>query len=167
MRLFRQQGLSACRTGALLFSLLVGIAVPSVIIVVMETTLGETPLFPAIGEVGRRQFAAGENLFLIAILGLMPFVLLTGCLRFLSSRLNAYRFTILLVFGMLGILALMIPAHVSVWRPLYADESMSSTAVIAFVFIPVYSVLTMLIGLCVGWGISLLPFIRKADGDAH
>lgn len=163
MSLCRQKGLGAFRRWSLLLLVFVGLALPSLIVVVMEMTLGGTPLISAIGKVVRRQFASGENLFLIAILGLIPFVLLAGVLRYLSPRLTTYRFTILLVFGMLGIFALMIPAHMSVWRPLYTADSMSSTAAIAFVFIPVYCVATMLVGLGVGWGISLLRFRQSSS----
>jgi hypothetical protein len=62
--------------------------------------------------------------------------------------------------GLLGILAFMIPAHVSVWYPLYGGGHMASTAVIAFVFIPFYCIATLALGLLAGWAVSLIPFLR-------
>jgi len=55
------------------------------------------------------------------------------------------------ICGLAGILALMIPAHVSVWSPLYTEERMSSTAVIAFFFIPFYCIVTMGIGVSIAF----------------
>ena len=58
----------------------------------------------------------------------------------------------------MGILVLMVFGHVAVWYPLYSEDHMSSTAVIAFFFIPFYCLGTMAIGLLIGWVISLLLF---------
>ena len=56
-----------------------------------------------------------------------------------------------------------IPAHIGIWKPLYTHEHMSSTAVIAFLFIPVYCTVTMLIGLGIGLGISYLSGWRTRN----
>jgi NhaP-type Na+/H+ or K+/H+ antiporter len=40
---------------------------------------------------------------------------------------------------------------------------MSSTAVIAFVFIPFVAIGGMALGIFVGWLVSLLPLLRKSD----
>jgi hypothetical protein len=54
----------------------------------------------------------------------------------------------------------MVPAHVSVWYPLYGPGHVSSTAVIAFIFIPFYCLASLCVGLVVGWLISHLPRFR-------
>jgi hypothetical protein len=110
-----------------------------------------------------RQFAEGENLFLLALFGLVPFVALSVVCRVAARRLSSVRLACLGTGGLLGILGLMVPAHVAVWYPRYGPGRMSSTAVIAFVFIPFYCLVTLFIGLLVGWGVSLLPYFRHAD----
>lgn len=64
----------------------------------------------------------------------------------------------------MGILLLMILGHVAVWYPLYGGGHMSSTAVIAFFFIPFYCIAAMAIGLLIGWAVSLLPFFKNEMG---
>ena len=64
----------------------------------------------------------------------------------------------LFVGGLVGILVLMVFGHVAVWYPLYGGGHMSSTAVIAFFFIPFYCIAAMGIGLLIGWVISRLSF---------
>ena len=47
--------------------------------------------------------------------------------------------------------------HAAVWWPLYFGGHMSSTAVVAFLFIPFYALGFLVIGLVIGYLISLLP----------
>jgi len=140
--------------------LLVGLATPSAVILWLELFVAHTSLASAIVDLARRQFAEGENLFLLALFGLIPFALLSVtsfvAARFVSGR----RLACISSGGLIGILAFMVPAHVSVWYPLYGGGHMSSTAVIAFLFIPFYCVATLVVGLLIGLAISFLPFLR-------
>lgn len=67
----------------------------------------------------------------------------------------------------MGILVLMVLGHVAVWYPLYGGGHMSSTADIAFFFIPFYCIAVMAVGLLVGWVISRLPFFRNEIEESH
>ena len=145
----------------ILTPLAVGLLVPSATILGLQVFVGGISPFTAIADVLKRQFAEGHNLFLLALFGLIPFAVLSVTCFVASHRLSPARLSCLGVGGLLGILCLMVPAHVSVWYPLYGGGHMSSTAVIAFVFIPFYCLVPLLVGLIVGWGVSLLPFIRN------
>jgi len=135
----------------LLMPLVVGFVAPSIIILAVELFVAGMPLHGAIRDVASRQFASGNNLFLLAAVGLIPFLLLTGILILISrSEKGSDWVPWLSITGTLGALALMIPAHVGVWLPLYAGAHMSSTAVVAFFFIPFYCCVTMCIGLLIG-----------------
>lgn len=131
--------------------LLAGFLTPSLTILIMELALGRVPLGEAVSKLAARQFADGENLFLLAVFGLIPFALLSGLLLILwRSDRQRPRVPWLSAAGTIGALAFMIPSHVGVWLPLYTGEDMSSTAVIAFVFIPFVCCVTMAVGLLVG-----------------
>ena len=142
--------------------LTVGLLAPSIIIFCLEIFVGRINPFSSLADILRRQFAEGENLFLIALFGLIPFALLSVICLVAARYLSPARLTCVAVGGLLGILTLMVPGHIAVWYPLYGGGHMSSTAVIAFLFIPFYCLVTLAIGLIVGWGISRLPVFRPA-----
>jgi len=66
-----------------------------------------------------RQFAEGHNLFLLAVVGLIPFALLSVIL--LVNRPSSIRIAsgVYCIGGLIGILAFMNPSHVAIWYPLY------------------------------------------------
>ena len=125
----------------------VGALTPSGVIFVLDITLGQASASETLLSLAHRQFAGGDNLFLLAVLGLVPFVLLDGVLLVVRSRsTEPRRVAWLAVGGTLGALALMIPAHVGVWLPLYMHQHTSATAAVAFLFIPFFCCGSMLIG---------------------
>lgn len=152
----------AFRWWCLSLILVVGLVAPSLVILFLEITVGKIAPSASLRDIAHRQFAEGHNLFLLAVIGLIPFGALSILLRCLSSKLARLRFCFFSLCGLVGILALMIPAHVSVWRPLYTDEVASSTAVIAFLFIPFYCTVTMGIGLGVATLASIPAWIRES-----
>lgn len=140
----------------------IGLLTPSLIIFCLEVFVAHTPPLTATGHILHRQFAAGHNLFLLAVFGLIPFATLSTICAIAAKKLSPQRLACLGIGGLIGILGLMIPAHVAVWYPLYGPGHMSSTAVIAFVFIPIYCLGTMAVGLAIGWLVSLLPQFKTA-----
>jgi hypothetical protein len=149
----------------LIAPLVVGLLAPSIIIFCLEVFVGRINPFSSIADILRRQFAEGENLFLIALFGLIPFALLSVISVVAVRYLSPARLTCVALGGLLGILTLMVPGHIAVWYPLYGGGHISSTAVVAFFFIPFYCLVTLAIGLIVGWGISRLPFFRLAPNQ--
>lgn len=142
-------------------SLLTGLATPSLVIFVVMVTVGGVGPATAAADILRRQFAEGHNLFLIAAIGLVPFVVLSF-VAFLAARKQTPRQLACIVLGGLaGILALMVPAHISIWYTLYGPGHASSTAVIGFLFIPFACLVSLAIGLMAGWLFSRLPWFRQ------
>lgn len=137
-----------------LIPLFIGIITPVLIIFALEVTIGHIHPLVSLEQIAHHQFAAGENLFLLAIIGLIPFAILSCFLQRMRLKLTTTGLCCVTICGLIGILGLMIPSHIGVWKPLYTHEHMSSTAVIAFFFIPIYCTVTMLIGLGIGFGIS-------------
>jgi len=143
----------------------VGMIVPSAIIFLLAVAVAHTGPLDAMADIVRKQFAPGENLFFLSLLGLIPFAALSLACFFASRHLPPMRLACVAVGGLVGILVLMVPGHVSVWYPLYGGGHQSSTAVIAFVFIPFFCMPPLGIGLLVGWAVSLLPFARKSSAS--
>ena len=145
------------RVGSKLFwtilPLIVGILTPSAVIFALETTVGRTAFSVAVRDIASRQFAEGENLFLLSLIGLIPFVLLSIFALIAARFFSPRRLAAVSLGGLIGILALMIPAHVSVWWPIYAGGHVSSTSAIAFLFIPFYCIGSLAIGLLFGWSL--------------
>ncbi|MBI1285557.1 MAG: hypothetical protein GC183_14690 [Thiobacillus sp.] len=143
--------------------LAIGLLVPSLVIFCLEVFVGGVSPSAAAADILDRQFSEGDNLFLIAAFGLIPFVALSVVCAVAAGRLPPFRLACLGIGGLVGILALMIPGHVAVWYPLYGPGHMSSTALIAFLLIPFYCLGSLAIGLLVGWLLSLLPPFRHAS----
>lgn len=140
----------------------IGMIVPSLVVFYLQVFVGHIAPAAAVADILHGQFAEGENAFLGAVFGLIPFAALSAICARAAGAMTPLRLACIGVGGLVGILALMIPGHVSVWYPLYGPGHMSSTAVIAFFFIPFYCLVPMAIGICVGWLVSLLPIFRRA-----
>jgi hypothetical protein len=143
--------------------LAIGLITPSLIIFCLEMFVGHINPIASIADILRRQFAEGHNLFLLAAFGLIPFAVLSIFCFVAARSLDLPRFKCVAIGGLLGILGFMVPSHVAVWYPLYGPGHMSSTAVIAFVFIPFYCIATLFVGLLIGWLVSLLPTFRHGS----
>jgi hypothetical protein len=142
----------------LVLPLAIGVFVPSGVIFALEAMLTEKTVGQVLSDIASRQFAEGENLFLLAVFGLVPFVVLSVALLFVHrSRHGRPRLRWMAIGGLVGILALMIPMHVLVWLPLYTNADMGSTAVLAFLFIPWLCCASLIIGL----GTAELLFRRR------
>jgi hypothetical protein len=147
--------------------LLIGIPIPSLAIFYLEIFVAHNDLNTSVVNTLHSQF--NEYFFgtvMITMLGLIPFVTLSVICFIAAHRLSSARLACLGIGGLLGILALMIPSHIGVSYPLYSGGHMSSTASIAFVFIPFFCFIPLGIGLLIGWLVSLLPCLRKkCDGE--
>lgn len=112
----------------------------------------------AVADVASREFAEGENIFLLSLIGLLPFACLSFFTFLMAQRTSPRRLAFMAVGGLVGILAYMVPAHVAVWQPLYTGGHVSSTSALVFLFVPFYCVPVLVIGIIIGWVVSkLLP----------
>ena len=119
--------------------------------------MGRIPPLKSIQDIIHRQFARGDNLFLLALFGSIPFLIHIAVLFSSSFSMDSRRLDYLLWGGLTGTLIVMFWGHISIWGPLYSQGHMSSTAVIGFLFIPFLCIPTMLIGTGVGWFLSKRP----------
>jgi len=149
------------RWSCLLLVMIIGLILPTLIFFLMEITLGSISPGQAIGDIVSRQSADGDSLYLVVAFGLIPFGALAIILSALSFKLSRSRFVLFALWGLGGILAFMIPAHISVWAPFYTDEHLSSTGAIAFIFIPFVCTFTMLLGISVAVLASSRGWIRE------
>jgi hypothetical protein len=149
-----------------LASFATGLFLPSLIIFCLEVFVGGIAPLASMASIWRRQFSQGDNLFLLAAFGLVPFAVLSAVCFVAARWLSSSRLACVALGGLLGILALMVPGHVAVWYPVYGPGHASSTAVIAFVFIPFFCIITLCVGLFAGWIVSLLPHFRHATNVA-
>ncbi len=145
------------------FNLIIGFLIPSLVIYCLDVFVSENTPADALAETLRKQFAEGENIFLLAAIGLLPFIVLSIACFIAAYRLNPAKLACFYLFGFLGIVGFMIPSHIAVWYPHYSGGRMSSTSIISFIFIPFICVLTLGIGLLIGWYISRLPFLCKKN----
>ncbi len=119
-----------------------------------ERTVSALVKFPAL------LFAKGHNLFLLGVLNVIPviiFLLLTRWRYRIGQAEDPAAFfphkigiiaAGVVVFGV-GLLINLI-----VWMDVFRPAGGSSTAVIAFVFMPFYTLALMPVGYLVGWGIG-------------
>lgn len=112
-------------------------------------------------------FASGHNLFLLGLLSALPFVVFAFMTRW-RYRMSAAEdpktflphkwgviFAGTVVFGMSLFIQLV------VWMDVFNPKGGSSTAVIAFVFLPFYALALMPVGYLVGWLIGGVLARRK------
>jgi hypothetical protein len=146
---------------------ILGVLTPSLVIFILEVFVGHISPIRSALSILERQFAEGHNLFLITVFGFIPFAILIGITVILSHTVKGKRLDCLFIGGLLGILVVMVLSHLAVWHPLYGGGHMSSTAVIAFFFIPFYCIVAMVIGMLVGWAIAHLPFFKNETRESH
>jgi hypothetical protein len=149
------------KTICLVLPLAVGMLTPSLIIFIIMHFAGGYDIFTATHNVLIGQFKPGENYFLLSVISTVPFACLSVAVRNILIKKTLRATWCICVCGLIGILSLMIPAHVSVWYPLYSGNHMSSTSVVAFVSIPMYCLAAGSIGVLIGWLIALLPWFKN------
>jgi hypothetical protein len=133
----------------ILLPMIIGIISPSIILFLVQVFVGKRSILIAVQDIYSKQFAPGYNYFLLTIIGLIPFAVLSAIIarKVYSKAFSGKHTRLLCLFGLSGILILMIPGHFSVWSSLYGAGNASSTSVIAFFFIPFYCLITMFIGI--------------------
>jgi hypothetical protein len=142
--------------------LMAGILTPSVVIFILQVFVAKISPFKSVLDILNRQFAEGHNLFLLMLISFIPFAANIFVTWLASKKMSAARLDCIFWGGFIPVLGFTLVSHFSVWYPLYAPgQHMSSTAVVAFVFLPIAGLEYLVIGSLIGWVISLLPKFRK------
>ncbi len=144
--------------------LAVGILLPPVIRVAAEVISGGKSLPTVIAALPSLLFAPGYNLFLLFALSAAPFVALAFFVRSRVRGLDQFfgKSRAARLGGVIGAIVfcfvLTIGVQVDVWRGIYSVAPGSSTAVIAFFFLPVYALAAIGLGYLAGWLVGrILP----------
>jgi hypothetical protein len=95
---------------------------------------------------------------------LIPFAGLVLAMKVVYPYLPRWRLECVFWSGLLAITAFTAYGHASVWWPLYFGGRMSSTAVVVFLFIPIYALGVLVLGLAVGYLISFVPLLVNRRG---
>lgn len=88
----------------------------------------------------------------------VPFAIIALLCSLLALAICRKWLVLPILGGWTGTLLMTFPAMVSVWRPLFTDERVSSTAAIAFLFIPFYAIPRAVGGFVAGMLCSLLVY---------
>ena len=132
-----------------LMPLAVGLLVPSLVLFYLEVFVGDIPLLEAAANILGRQPGGGNNLFVFALIGLIPFVALSVILREMASRQwSPARLSCLAVGGLVGIFFVMVPGHYSMWYPYYGSGDPSSTGILALVALSMLTASVLPFTLC-------------------
>ncbi len=138
----------------LLAALLTGLLTPTLLLLAALVFTGHAP-----GEVvaeisdafSREKMNAGG----ITLLGMVPFLLLTGVLFLYLRKSDAHRGLFLLIGGLAGILAIYVPAHLSYWPAHFrSGGSLGFPHGLEFVIAPLFGIPAMGAGVAIAWLVS-------------
>jgi hypothetical protein len=141
--------------------LVAGILTPSLVIFILEVFIAKMSPLKSILDILQRQFAEGQNLFMLMVISFIPFGALILLTWVLNVKVESKRLACIFWGGFIAVFGLTLAGHISVWYPLYAGKHMSSTAVVALVFIPIYCLFMLIVGSLIGWIVSFLPKFRN------
>ena len=94
------------------------------------------------------------NLVMITVLGMAPFLLLTGSLWLYLRKTDTFRGLFLLMGGVLGIWVITIPSHLEYWPSHLRGATLGWPHGLEFVLAPILSVPVMGVGAVIGWVLS-------------
>jgi hypothetical protein len=142
---------SLTEQGAWVVPVVVGILAPPFISLLVATMVGGNPLGDSLLDVLLEQLKG--RAFIQTIFSLLPFAVLAGICHHNAGRIPTVTLWSVMTGGVLGILALMIPAYWFAWETLYnkipGDEKTAGAMV--FFFTPLYCLATMFGGMLLGW----------------
>ena len=107
------------------------------------------------------------GVLMFMLLAMIPFIAFIVLMDGISAKIKGSRLECIFWGGFLPVWGFTAYGHWSVWYPIYAHTHMSSTAVIAFLFIPFYALVPLVIGLLIGWGVSFLPPFQEGKPPAR
>jgi len=145
------------------YPVVLGFISPSVIKLFVQMKVGHQTFIQAFKDIMSKQFETGQNLFLVSLLGLLPFIVLATILFVYVKTHNLRSSWCWTLCGKLGTYSVMIPAHIAVWAPMYSKGLILPTGLTSYLFIPLASTASMLVGLLLARRLTQLPwFIHES-----
>lgn len=148
-----------------------GLLLPLVVRVIAEYMFKGKELLLLLSSVPALLIAPGENLLIVALLNDIPFIAFALVVRHIMKNLSVryrkfyYHNITGLICAAFAITILSIDLNYSVWSDVFIHAS--STAVIAFMFLPVYGLISLVLGYSFGFGLvwALKKLKRREKGD--
>jgi hypothetical protein len=142
---------SLAERGAWVLPIMFGLITPTLVWVAVNVTVAGTPPADALMDT-LLEHLKGRGL-LLDIFSLVPFVALAIISHYNAGRVPGITLWSVTIGGIVGILALLIPAYWVAWDTIYntvvGDEK--TTGALVFFFTPLYCLATMLGGMLLGW----------------
>lgn len=137
--------------------ILFGIAMPWLVRILVEAAYKPEQIVAILTRFPSLLFAPGHNLFLLGLINSIPFIVFAFLTRWryrMSAMEDAKTFQPH-KWGVIGagltVFAMTLFIQLVVWMGVFNPRGGSSTAVIAFVFLPFYALALMPVGYLVGW----------------
>lgn len=137
--------------------ILLGFVLPWIVRISVEAAFKPNEIGRILARFPELLFASGHNLFLLGLLNALPFVVFAFMTRWryrMSAAEDPKTFLphkLGVIFAGTTVLALTLFIQLVVWMNVFSPKAGSSTAVIAFVFLPFYALALMPVGYFVGW----------------
>lgn len=130
-----------------------GLVTPPLVEFLVQVLAGGISPFNALTRIYNNHLEVGHYFFML--LAFIPFGVLSLVLSIMNLWTLPERLYAMLWGGLLPIFGITALGHFVVWYPLYApDLHASSTAVLMFIFLPIYCLLSLPFGLLAGWAVS-------------
>jgi hypothetical protein len=136
-----------------LLPIAIGLLLPSIVLFYVLVNIGGYSIGNAFGEVLTEQFEEGTNLFFIAILTAIPFLILSLVVIYQMFVYSIRRAMVFNVLGLSVLVSFIVPVYYFNWKDLYAGEHVSSTSCLIFLFVPIYACIALFFSLMIGWSI--------------
>lgn len=148
-----------------LIPLVVGFLVPTLMVFLVEVGhRGRSP-----GDVIHdflKHPSGWFGFFLMGSIGLVPFALLDFLIMRLPETFSRRRIVCVGLFGLLGILPVMVLLYWDALAP-FSGKRPSSTSALAFLVVPPVTIVPMLVAIAVGWIISSLSWFRQPEREIN
>lgn len=154
---------SLAERGSWVVPVVVGILTPPLIWIVVAMAVGGRGFGDALLDVLLEHIRG--RAFMHGLFSLLPFVVLASISYYNAGRIPSFTLWAVTLGGIVGILALLIPAYSIAWITLYNDVvgDEKSRGALVFFFTPLFGLATMLGGMLVGWVTARI--IRRGVDD--
>jgi hypothetical protein len=142
---------SLAERGAWVLPIVFGMLTPTLVWLAVNVVVGGTPPADALMDT-LLEHLKGRGL-LLDVFSLVPFVALAIISHYNAGRVPGITLWSVTLGGIVGILALLIPAYWVAWDTIYNDivGDEKTTGALVFFFTPLYCLATMLGGMLLGW----------------
>lgn len=141
--------------------ILVGFLADPLIQLAIQIFVGKINIFSALKENAQFHFYLLLSHPFLAFFTLAPYILLSAYLEYFLTKHTLKQSYLVCFCGLIGILSLTIPGYAELWLPAYNGGHFSSTSILAYGFVPLYSIGTLALGIFMSFLLSFIPWFKK------